>query len=324
MKSLPKIIISIWLLWIGFLWINVFAIDVIGDCDLVRNNISGEEKLFPSVKRRNNKTRDWVDIKHQEIIDSNSLNIAFLNLKKSCCSNKDFQKNAQDTCKADKELFSQNAPQSYYLFDHLLDVLMRRLDGIESYQEVTPDEKWEERRNFITELATNPKGTTPVNIDKTFKETRKIDPKNLLNIQVNDIGKSKQEYLSLIESWSNLQRINEYQDRTLGERYSNICSISSYMYFLFINNDQNSLFATREKILNGNCQSLIEKRLNSETEYTQLVKIKSSNELSLVNIQEYIDYLGKRTEDLQSKISKARTSFQRIERQTIKITPLCS
>ncbi|MDR0370194.1 MAG: hypothetical protein LBH96_07035 [Candidatus Peribacteria bacterium] len=96
------------------------------------------------------------------------------------------------------------------------------------------------------------------------------------------------------------------------------------MYFLFIDNDQISLPNTREKILNGNCQSLIENRLNSETEYTQLIKIKSSNELSLVNIQEYTDYLGKRIEDIQSKIAKARTSFQRVERQTTKITSMCS
>ncbi|MDR0370195.1 MAG: hypothetical protein LBH96_07040 [Candidatus Peribacteria bacterium] len=77
---------------------------------------------------------------------------------------------------------------------------MRRLDGLESYQAVTLDEKGVERRNFITALATTPKGTTPANIDKTFKETRKIDPKNLLDIEINSINESKEKYLSFIEN----------------------------------------------------------------------------------------------------------------------------
>jgi len=324
MKSLPKIAIWILLFSIGLLWGRGFTTDLRNDwdCDRIITQIS-KEKTFPSIQQRNNKTRWGVEIRHDDIIDSTSINTALLNLKKTCCSNEEFEKTHIDSCTADKELFLPNSPRSYFLLDHIFDVLMRRLDGIESYQGITLDAKGVERREFITEIAIDPKGTTPANIDKTFRETRAIDTKNLLTDNINE---SKERYLSLTETenGTNLEILNNYENRTLGERYSNLCVIASYIYMLFIENNQKSLQTTRQNVLNGSCEKTVRQRLNNEMTYTKAIKIKSANALSLVNVQEYVSYLGKRMEDLKLKIAKATASFQRIERGTTEITPSCS
>jgi hypothetical protein len=232
------------------------------------------------------------------------------------------------SCKDDKELFLANAPQSYYLFDHLFDVLTRRLDGIESYPGMKLDPKGQERREAIREDATNPKGTTPAMIDKKYQEARKINQNNLFNTNLRDVNLSKAEYLALIQTGKNLEILNNYENRTLGERYENVCTLATYMYFLFIHDDndaKNSLTIIRQNILKGICGTIIENRLNGEAVYIQTVKTKSSNGLSLTNLQEYTStYLGKRMEDLQSTLEKSKVSAQRVERATTEITLMCS
>ena len=92
---------------------------------------------------------------------------------------------------------------------------MRRLDGVESYNGMTVDSKGKERREFIVEIATDPTGTTPANIDQTYNETRAMDTNNLLNLRIDDIIESQERYLSLIEKGQNLEIMNNYENRTL-------------------------------------------------------------------------------------------------------------
>lgn len=112
-------------------------------------------------------TNLWQDntIKNSNIIDSDSLNVAFLNLKKNCCKNlstsdnetRSFYELHKQSCDADKTYFNENVPSSYYLFDHILDILIRRLNGDkeEIYPNVTLDEKGQERRERIEEISEN-------------------------------------------------------------------------------------------------------------------------------------------------------------------------
>jgi hypothetical protein len=107
------------------------------DCSLVQG-IYTTKNGFDLLNSRTNNTKIP---NAQEIIDTDSLNVAMLNLKKYCCEN---QPKLMTTCRQDKDEFrTTNTPQSPYLFDHLLDVLMRRLDGETAnvYEGVSVDKK---------------------------------------------------------------------------------------------------------------------------------------------------------------------------------------
>ena len=91
-----------------------------------------------------------------KIIDKESLNTALLNLKKYCCTNQLWWMTEQsETCQNDKEFYNENALDSPYLFDHIFDVIMRRLtwltweNDIYTKTNMTVDEKWQERRARI-------------------------------------------------------------------------------------------------------------------------------------------------------------------------------
>ena len=83
-----------------------------------------------------------------------------MNLKKYCCNNeKWWLKKDYKTCKEDIPFYNDNTLDSPYLFDHLFDVIMRRLNwlsgdkNIYTKTEMTIDNSWAERREFITNRA---------------------------------------------------------------------------------------------------------------------------------------------------------------------------
>ena len=100
------------------------------------------------------------------IITKNDLNTAILNLKKYCCENKLWDL-GKDTCTKDKPFFNDNALDSKYLFDHLMDVIMRRLNwstwdnDIYKKTNMSVDPLWAERRSRINSQAESTKWSTP-------------------------------------------------------------------------------------------------------------------------------------------------------------------
>ena len=79
-----------------------------------------------------NKYSNFLSIDQQNaIIDNDSLNTAMLNLKKYCCEHEQWWLNQKSkTCIDDSVFFNDSALESPYLFDHLFDVIMRRLSGL--------------------------------------------------------------------------------------------------------------------------------------------------------------------------------------------------
>jgi len=90
---------------------------------------------------------------------------ALINLKSQCC-----KKEIRKTCsESDMQNIKDPYPESAWLFDHLIDVAMRRLDGVkELAYGLDPDPTALDRRKKITAIATNPKVTTPKDIEKLF------------------------------------------------------------------------------------------------------------------------------------------------------------
>ena len=276
---------------------------------------------------KNQRTSD--SILHQEIIDSSTLNIAFLNLKKVCCEHKEFSRINPNSCNNDKAHFYDNVPQSYYLFDHLLDLYLRRLDGDPNaiYGGATLDETGQERRERSDETIEKIEGTAPRVIDTKYREFRTIDSKNLLEGVAQDTSKSRNDYINNMNSEQNLEIINNYSERTLGEKYTNACNVVGYTYFLFQTSENLvSISDTKAMLLNSNsCPTLIHQRINAETYHVMQMSIQKGNTLLTDNVKEFANtYLNKRLLDLQTLLQKSQTSLTRVVRATSKLIPQCT
>lgn len=273
-----------------------------------------------------NKYSNFLSIDQQNaIIDNDSLNTAMLNLKKYCCENEQWGLTQKSkTCINDKVFFNDNALESPYLFDHLFDVTMRRLSGLTWEKNIyektnmTTDDKWTERRTRITEKAENTWGTTPQIIVNQYVETWKQNPS--YNISSNVYAAFQYEddvFLAFVSwQWSSEESrnvanaIQQYDQRTLYDRYINACAMTEYFYSLlnlWINSDDKN--KTRNKISNWVCHSAVETQINAENAYVKLVIQQASNLFLSNYIKWYMDYLHGRSDNVKSKQEKIKNNF---------------
>ena len=116
---------------------------------------NGFEIVNSSRETNENKyIKDFLSTSEQrEIITKSDLDTAILNLKKYCCENNLWGLNQKlSTCQEDKQFFNPNSLDSPYLFDHLLDVIMRRLSWLTWSNDIYPtmlnnNNKWYDRKN---------------------------------------------------------------------------------------------------------------------------------------------------------------------------------
>jgi hypothetical protein len=83
------------------------------------------------------------------------------------------------------------------------------------YDNMTLDEKGEERRKRIDETMEKVEGTTPMIINNKYVSFRTIDPNRYLEGMVQDASKSQQRYINDMTTGRNLTLLNEYPSRTL-------------------------------------------------------------------------------------------------------------
>ena len=251
------------------------------------------------------------------IITKNDLNTAILNLKKYCCENKLWDL-GKDTCTKDKPFFNDNALDSKYLFDHLMDVIMRRLNWLDgeiniyTKTNMTLDDKWEERRKRINEKAESLVGAVPQTIINKFEETFKQSPSNLWYNIVSKIDStfwslSDQDFLLYVswkwwtsESESVSNAMKNYKNRTLYDRYINACALGKYFYWLldlWMNSSDKQIVINRTA--NNSCNEMIKRQIEWESNYVSSVIQNSSNLFLLDYFEWYMSYLNDRQEWLQ-------------------------
>lgn len=127
---------------------TVFAYD---DCALVQ----GKESITNAVKAYNSR--------YQQFLPKEALQQALTNLKAYCCT--------KDICTSEeKQNLPKKYPKSAYLFDHLLDVNMRRLDGIQGLAYgLTPDTAGKNWREYIQEVGEDTNGVQAQGIEEKYK-----------------------------------------------------------------------------------------------------------------------------------------------------------
>lgn len=302
------------------------------DCGLFGVEIFGAEEnnTWFSIVNQSRETNNWfasfLTIDQQKaIITKNDLNVAILNLQKYCCEKKLWwlTKDSQ-ACKKNKTFFNDNSLDSPYLFDHLFDVIMRRLNWLSGekniYKNMTLDDKWSERRKWIDEKATATEGTSPQTIINKYQEFRQQSSSDLwynITQKLNSaFNWSKQEFLNYVwwldgneESTTVSNALKHYNERTLYDRYTNACALSTYFYSLlsvfkeWTSTDKSNVLW---KISYSSCTNLTQKQIIWENNYVSLVTRRSSN-LFLSNYLEwYIDYLYSRQSKLQDLWTKTK------------------
>lgn len=269
----------------------------------------------------NNDYSKFLDINTQKkILMKDDLNTALLNLKKYCCENELWWlKQNSETCEVDKAFFNSNSLDSQYLFDHIFDVMMRRLNWLSSdndiYQNTNMwvDEKWKERRERISGKAIDLSWSNPQEIiDKYNVYWTQTDPQMWYDISkklYTTFSMDDNKFLLYVsgqwnteDSQSVAEAIKAYDKWTLYDRYQNVCALSEYFYALLdVWLWSSDKYKVIERLSNWQvCNQAIKQQVEWEKLYVEWVEMETSN-LYLSNyIEWYLWYLYDRWNKLKS------------------------
>ncbi len=250
-----------------------------------------------------------------EILPKEGFEKAVENLKIFCCSQDSLKKDL-NYCKDDIDT-TKAVPSSAYLFDHILDVSMRRLDAKEANENgsdliygLKPDPSGKEWRDFITKRWNNYKWNVPLEIVEWYKKhwvkKRIIDHKR--NWQTK-MPRSSESFL-------------DYWNRTLWEKYNWVCEASTYIYLSKLPNT-NSTNVYKAYV---NCKSLVAKREKNEYDYTNTILMQKWNQLLHLNVKSYLDnyFSQNKMVELQQMVFGIKTLFSEINRAIPELVRNCS
>lgn len=321
----------------------LFAISLCMNVSLVSADKS-DCGVFATMSFKNNWWEDWFSIvnlswwtdsnkysnflsteQQLAIINKESLNTAMLNLKKYCCEKGIWWPGITDTntCENDKELYNDNIIDSPYLFDHLFDVVMRRLSGltgeydIYTKLEMWSDDKWLEWRAWLNSQAENLSWANPQIISDKYEEFWKKSSPDLwydITDKVSgNFGKDDSAFLDYVsgrwgseESESVAEALKNYDKWTLYDRYDNACAVTQYLYSLLNlapqSEDKVRVISTLSKWA---CNKIVKNQIENENSYVQVTILQAGN-LFLQNYRQwYISYLYDRSQNLQKIWSDA-------------------
>ena len=111
----------------------------------------------------------------------------------------------------EKENLPTQYPESAYLFDHLIDITMRRLDGITGLAYgLSPDPTALKRREEIDKIANSAIGMQASEIEKLYREYRQLH--NNENFDITNYNK------------------NDFAIFSLRDKYNTLCDILKNLY----------------------------------------------------------------------------------------------
>ena len=253
------------------------------DCELVVNN--NIDTVLYNYKNNYNE--------YTQFLPAEAFHQALINLKAYCCAQV-----VNPPC-TDKE--KANLPKKYmesaYLFDHLIDISMRRLDGNKALAYgLEPDPTGSERRTKINEIASTTTGIPANEIEKIYKSYRTLHENENFDITKYNAGNSatfslRDKYNTLCPTIKNL-----YEDIKGGTN-----DIIIWWYL-----DENSFF-------NG-CENLVQKRVEKENGYIKILMVQKSNQLLNESMKAFTQkhFVEEKLMALWNLILKVKTVFQTI------------
>ena len=268
-----------------------------------------------------NRFTNFLSIPEQNaIITKNDLNTALLNLKKYCCDNDKWDL-SKEICEKDAWFYNSNVLDSPYLFDHIFDVIMRRLNwqngdiNIYTATKMSLDDKWSERRTWIDEQAQSTDWSNPEIIINKYKKFWEQNQYNITSKVYSTFWELKNEDFLKYVSWGwgsddskfVANSLKEYNERTLYDRYINSCALSEYFYALLdLGVDSSDKNKTIHNLAQWSCDNIVKREINWENTYVALVTQRSSNLFLSNYIDWYFSYLYERQQKFQ-KLRKDTT-----------------
>ncbi len=258
---------------------NVFA----HDCELVVNNNSSAVL--------NNYTANYQI--YTQFLPAEAFHQALINLKAYCCAQV-----VNPPC-TDKE--KENLPKQYmesaYLFDHLIDISMRRLDGNkELAYGLEPDPTGSERRTKINGIASTTTGIPANEIEKIYKSYWTLHKEKNIDITKYNAGN--------LETFS------------LRDKYDTLCTDVKNLYEGIKWDKSTTIiwwYADKDSFFNK-CQNLVKKRVEKENGYVKILMVQKSNQLLNESMKAFTQkhFVEEKLIALWNLILKVRNVFQTI------------
>lgn len=263
----------------------------------------------------NENSTDPIKAQLAKALPKEAIEKALDNLSSYCC---DVNERDESWCtKANDSIY----PESVYLFDHILDVYLRRLDAKQQNDNwadllygLEPDDMWLEWRTFITNIWNNVKGSLPLQIKEKFnamwKLTNKVD-----KFLGNDSNNIKTWKSSL--TWA----IANYDNWTLRDKYNLACDLSKFITEDYLGITSPKLTTTEFDL----CKNLINKRISNEKTYTQLLLMQKANVLLAWNMKSYLNtyFVANKLSELQDNVFNVSTTFWEVNTAVGKLTSEC-
>lgn len=299
-------------LLIGIIGIGIWGISTAHDCNLFNEKwlLSREDSVYPTILK---------DDPILNALPEQAIHRALLNLQAHCCTSNESNKNGTGCKKSSSDRKDRvNYPQSTFLFDHLVDVLMRRLANDKSYAGLPPEKKSEERNNKLDSLMLAAKGILPLEFQNEYDKYRKLQPQYLLSGYNESNSLS---YIQTIRSKDNEDRLKNYKDWSIRTAYSNVCSVATYLMMLLApNNMNNPVQNAREQ-----CTLQTKNMLKKESNYHYNIVVYKADQLQRDTLQLYANnYFGQRVQNLMDKLATLSTEWLGVARQVPKLVPLCT
>mgnify|MGYP006948910720 CR=1 FL=1 len=298
-----KKLIIIFIVWILALWYTMA-----NDCDMVKPYTQWES--FGLLE-------NW---KYENILPKIAMEQAMINLKNFCCMERILTENScDDDSRIDDNL---SFPSSAYLYDHILDVSMRRLDakaesdnGADLMYWLEPDKSWKKWRDFITKHANSKDGSIPLQISNEFKEYWEADTHTLQTWKDNS---NKIDELDKL--WKS--ELEKYDDWNLINKYMGVCETSLYIY---LSTPGDKDIATL-KLAYNNCETLSNNRIKKEFDYTKAILMQKWNKLLYNNVKTYLDnyFSQNKLISLQQLVFNIKNTFNEINKAIIGFVDNCS
>lgn len=259
-----------------------------------------------------------------QMITKEGLHRALINLKTHCCASNivNNNKKMEKSCKEDENLIKNrtNYPESSFLFDHLVDVMIRRLAIDGNYKDVSVDTKAQGWRKNIDQIANKAEWTIPPVLSQSYSENWSLQTDLLLPLYN---GVSRGEYSNSIAKVESMRSLFwKYDGWNLNTKYLNICPSAIYLMSLLpIDFDSDELLLAQK-----NCEEMIQNSIDEKlTSFSHLIVHKSDRLLNQ-NMKQYADeyLINTRGTKFQENATRMLSNLLWVVRMISKLIPQCN
>lgn len=265
-----------------------------------------------------------------KVLPKEALELAFKNLHAYCCASQKANSNICNKPNNQKNWKERkNFPESSYLFDHLMDIQLRRWLHNSDYPGLPKDPEAEKRYKNLEKNITDPEGKLPTTFNKEYEKFRGMQ--NWLLLPNYQDGMNTNTYKNLIEDiaedqWTtdllNQTKIKNFAQWNLRTKILNSCAVASYLTIL-LSSDKN-LSSTLHSAQNS-CKLLANQEIQKQHNMLKQAITFKSDALIQNTLNEYAWlYFWQKLNHLQNKSVENTTYLQWVMRQVTKLIPKCS